>query len=397
MADLSIQGAVCAPVTRLMVVQRRLTHYRLPFFEGVRARLGELGIDFTLVVGDPTPAEREKRDEGHLDWAVHAPCRYALGGRLCWQALGPLLPGHDMVVVTQENKLLNNIPLLLGYQRARVALWGHGRNFQAAGATTAGLAQRLKAALSRRADWWFAYTDMSADIVRDFGFPAERITVLNNAIDTASLAAALASAAERGKPALRAAHGLPAEGPLGLYLGSLYAEKRLDLLVDGAIAVKLANPGFQLAVVGAGPEAAWLRERVAGLPWIYLLGAKKGQDKAELLASADVMLNPGLVGLGILDAFVAGLPMVTTDCKLHSPEISYLQHGENGLMTAPDAPSFAAALNQILQSEALAGQLRLGALRAAEAYSMAAMVERFCQGALAWHRSKRLHQAEGVS
>ena len=98
---------------RLMVVQRRLTHYRVPFFEGVRQRLAELGVDFTLVYGDPTLEERAKRDEGRLDWAVHAPCTYTLGGRLCWQPLRPLVERHDFVVVTQENKMLNNIPLLL--------------------------------------------------------------------------------------------------------------------------------------------------------------------------------------------------------------------------------------------------------------------------------------------
>ncbi|MGS0756363.1 glycosyltransferase family 4 protein [Roseateles sp. GG27B] len=376
--------------SRLLVVQRRLTHYRVPFFEGVRAQLAAADVDLTLAVGDPTVAELNKRDEGHLDWAVHVPCTYALGGRLCWQSLGPQLPKHDMVVVTQENKLLNNLPLLLGNQNCRVGLWGHGQNFQAAGSRTAGVAQHLKAALSRKADWWFAYTDVSAEIVRDFGYPAARITVLNNAIDTAGLAAAVALARRRGRDELRATFGLASGGPLGLYLGSLYPEKRLDLLIDGAVAVQRVHPDFQLAVVGAGPQEAWLRARVAGLPWVHVLGSRQGAEKAELLACADVMLNPGLVGLGILDAFVAGLPLVTTDCHLHSPEIAYLQPGNNGLMTAPDAASFAAALVQIIGSPTLADHLRQGCVQSAVAYSMDAMVDRFCTGVLAWKGSERL-------
>lgn len=382
--------SVAAKRGRLLVVQRRLTHYRLPFFEGVRSKLEAADIDLTLAVGNPTAAERNKRDEGHLDWAVHVPCTYALDGRLCWQSLGSLLPQHDMVVVTQENKLLNNLPLLLGRQRCRVGSWGHGRNFQAAGNQAAGVAQRLKAALSRRADWWFAYTEVSAEIVRDFGYPAGRITVLNNAIDTAGLAAAVAQARLRSKEELRMSFGLAPGGPMGLYLGSLYPEKRLDLLVDGAMAVQVAHPDFQLAVVGAGPQEAWLRARVAGLPWVHVLGSRHGAEKAELLACADVMLNPGLVGLGILDAFVAGLPLVTTDCHLHSPEIAYLQPGNNGLMTAPDAAGFAAALIQIIDSPALADHLRQGCAQSAVAYSMAAMVDRFCDGVLAWNASERL-------
>lgn len=389
-------GAAQADRRRVLVVQRRLTHYRVPFFEGVRARLARDNVDFTLAVGDPTPAEREKRDEGRIDWAVHAPCTYALDGRVCLQPIGDLVKQHDFVVVTQENKMLHNIPLLLGGQHCRVGLWGHGRNFQAAGARTAGIAQSLKAALSRRADWWFAYTELSADLVREFGYPGERITVLNNSIDTATLRASVV-AAKSCKPAdLRARYGLSPEGPLGLYIGSLYAEKRLDLLVEGAKAIRAVHPGFHLAIVGAGPELASLRARVADLPWVTLLGPRAGVEKAELLAAADVMLNPGLVGLGILDAFTAGLPMVTTDCGLHSPEISYLQHGVNGLMTEPNAASFAKAVEAVIGDEALANKLSKGASQSADDYNMQAMVDRFCAGVAAWNSSPRLGQAGGV-
>ena len=64
-----------------------------------------------------------------------------------------------------------------------------------------------------------------------------------------------------------------------------------------------------------------------------MLGVRKGQAKADVLALAKVMINPGVVGLNILDSFVAGVPMITTNCKGHGPEIAYLTNGENGLMT----------------------------------------------------------------
>jgi glycosyltransferase involved in cell wall biosynthesis len=298
-----------------------------------------------------------------------------------------------MVVLPQENRMLGNLPPLLGRQRCRVGLWGHGRNFQATGGVAARMAQSLKAALSRRADWWFAYTELSADIVRGFRYPADRITVLNNSVDTTSLAAAVVRARCRGSEALRSAYGLPVGGSLGLYLGSLYGDKRLDLLVNGAVAVKRAHPDFQLAVVGAGPEAAWLRQRSIDLPWVHLLGARHGAEKAELLACADVMLNPGLVGLGILDAFAAGLPMVTTACDRHSPEIAYFDDGVNGVMTQPDACSFAAAVVRILDQPALAERLRLGCARAAVAFGLEAMIDRFCQGVMNWSASEPMQIA----
>jgi exopolysaccharide biosynthesis WecB/TagA/CpsF family protein len=35
-----------------------------------------------------------------------------------------------------------------------------------------------------KVDWWFAYNDLSAGIVRSLGYPEERITSVQNAIDT---------------------------------------------------------------------------------------------------------------------------------------------------------------------------------------------------------------------
>ena len=110
------------------------------------------------------------------------------------------------------------------------------------------------------------------------------------------------------------------------------------------------------------------------------MGGVRGERKAQLLAAADLMLNPGLVGLGILDAFVAGLPMLTTDCGLHSPEIAYLQSGDNGLMTTDDMAKFVDAVVSLLQDPAMAQRLQAGALRAGELYSIEHMSDRFCAG-----------------
>jgi glycosyltransferase involved in cell wall biosynthesis len=375
------------PRHRLLVVQRRLTHYRVPFFEALRHALDRQGVELTLVVGTPTSSERLKNDEGALDWAGVAPCRYLGDGRLCWQDLGPWLGQADAVIVTQENRLLNNLPLLLGrHRRHGVGLWGHGGNLQAPDTRRARALQAVKEALSRRADWWFAYTETSARLVRGFDFPAGRITTLNNAIDTRALGEQVRRARATPRADLRRELGLT-DAPVGLFVGSLYADKRLDLLVAGARRVRERCPGFQVAVLGAGPLADALKAQVADHPWFRVLGARHGEEKARWLASADLLLNPGLVGLGILDAFAAELPMVTTDCGVHSPEIAYLAHGRNGLMTAPRPQAFADGVLEVLRSDALAGVLRAGCAASAREYSLEAMVGRFCDGVQRWREA----------
>lgn len=377
---------------RLLVVQRRLTHYRVPFFEAFRHALARQGVELTLVVGTPTPGERLKNDEGELGWAVRVPCRYLWDGRLCWQHLEPWLGRCDAVVVTQENRLLNNLPLLLGHHRFRVGLWGHGKNMQASRTPLSGVAQAAKARLSRRADWWFAYTDVSTQFVRGFDFPADRITTLNNSIDTHGLAAQVRGARQLERGVLRRQLGV-ADAPLGLFVGSIYSDKRIDLLVDGAVLVRERCPSFQVAVIGSGPLIDALREQVRAYPWFRVLGAVHGEEKARWLACADVLLNPGLVGLGVLDAFVAEVPMVTTDCGLHSPEIAYLEHGINGLMTMASPQAFASGVLDVLNRSELAARLRAGCAASARDYSLEAMVDRFCDGVQRWKSSSaRFHQ-----
>lgn len=373
----------------VVLVQRRLPHYRETFFEALRQGLRSQGVELRLVVGDPTPQERLKQDEGVLAWAEHAACRYMLGGRLCWQDVRPWLRDAELVIVSQENKLLFNWLVLLWPGRfPRLALWGHGRDFMATGLLGAS-AQRLKAWVSRRADWWFPYTARSAQVVREFGFPDSRMTVINNAGDTTSLRAEVQACREAGREALRASLGL-GNGPVGLYIGSIYEAKRLDLLLEAARLVRARQPGFELVIAGAGPGGAALADEVAGLPWVKLVGLVKGRDKARWMAASDLLLLPAAVGLAIVDGFAAGLPAVTSEGPGHGPEIGYLEDGVNGLLTQRDAGAYADAVCRLLDAPALARRLAEGAEATASAITQQAAIERFSQGIASWLRASRV-------
>lgn len=363
---------------QLLIVQRQLVDYRVPFFEGLRERLPEVGLSLRLAVGPPAARDAARGYHAELPWAEATPVRE--WRRWCWQSLEPVLPGVDYLVLQQENRLLANWPLLLARQPFRVALWGHGANLAVDGAKP--LAQQVKQRFAARADWAFAYTEGSAARMAA-SLPHDRITVLDNAFDTEALAAEVAQLRSGDRATLRASLGLAADVPVAMFLGSLLPSKRIEQVLDAARKAREAGVPLQLVVAGGGPLADWLATRAQ--PWLHRPGPVLGAAKARWLAAADVLLHPAAIGLSVLDGFAAGLPLVTTDAPGHGPEAEYLRAGSNAIVCPPAA--FAAAVQQLLTDPALAARLAAGARASAPRYTIAGMVERFVAGAKAWRES----------
>ena len=60
----------------VLIVQRRMTKYRVPLFERMQKRLAEEGIELNVVNGTPKPDEAVKKDSGALPWGLEILCRY---------------------------------------------------------------------------------------------------------------------------------------------------------------------------------------------------------------------------------------------------------------------------------------------------------------------------------
>ena len=88
------------------------------------------------------------------------------------------------------------------------------------------------------------------------------------------------------------------------------------------------------------------------------------------------------VGLGILDSFALGIPMVTTDCKIHSPEIAYLESGRNGLMVADSEEAFIEGVERLLKNDVMRNAMAAECKKDAQRYSLEKMVNNFCEGIL---------------
>ena len=367
---------------KVVVCQHRLLHYRTALFDRLRTACADRGIDLHLVHGQASPRESAKKDEGALPWAHKVQNRFWEAGArdLVWQPFPADLRDADLVVVMQENRILSNYPLLLSrlWSARKVAYWGHGVNFQSH--APAGLRERWKRMTLTRVDWWFAYTETSAEIVRRVGYPAERITCLNNAIDNEAFERELMQVTDAQLHAMRLLIDAPEGAPVGLFCGSLYPDKRLDFMINAADRIQAALPAFRLVVIGDGPSADVIRTAMATRPWLKWQGVRKGVEKAAWFRLADGVINPGAVGLHVLDAFCSGTPMMTTAEARHGPEIAYLRDGQNGLVVHGGEERYADAVIALFNDRAKLDAIKQTALQDGQRYTLNNMVGRFADG-----------------
>jgi glycosyltransferase involved in cell wall biosynthesis len=372
-------------MTRVLIIEAQMKQYRRRFYELLQAELAQFRIELRVAYSDPPPSESQKRDncELPLGYGVKVPGYWVAGERLLFQALFREVLAADLVVIDQANKIVCNHVLLLLCRLGlkSVALWGLGENLQA---DRSEISEWYKRKTATWVDWWFAYTAGTLRYVKSSGFPASRSTAVQNAIDTRKIRKTVAELTAVERSRIRAELGIPSQAPVGIYVGMLHRVKDVPFLFSVAREVRRRTPDFHLLVVGGGPESAALQAEARAEEWIHFAGPRFGMEKARLLGISDLGLMPGRVGLGILDAFAAGLPAVVTELPIHGPEIEYLQNDANGVLTPHDCSAMSAAVSRLLARPEEMDRLKTGALASGEEFSVEAMAANFREGILAW-------------
>jgi glycosyltransferase involved in cell wall biosynthesis len=368
-------------MSRVLIIHSTVKHYRTPFFDALHAALEQDGVELRLVFGQPTVTECLKSDTFTFDrsWGIPVKNHWYFKERYLFQPVWDSVKWADLVIVEQANKHLINYPLLLLRRLIgkKVAFWGHGRNRQA---SQKNLGERFKRLLLTAPDWWFAYTRGVKEYLVEQGVHPGIITTVQNSVDTASFCRDLAVVSSEALQGLRVRHKLGQAAIIGLYCGSLYSEKQIEFLLDAARRIRARVPSFHLFILGGGELAALVERSAAQADWINFVGPQFGVEKAAYFRLASFFLNPGMIGLSILDAFCAGLPMLTTDYFGHSPEIDYLKPGVNGLRSVFEPEAFAAMVAELCADLALLASLRQGASLSGARYTLEAMVTNFCNG-----------------
>jgi glycosyltransferase involved in cell wall biosynthesis len=364
---------------RVLIIQAQMKHYRVPLFSRLFEILQRDGIELKVAYSAPHGLHGTVRDAGDLPSEIGQEVKGRwLAGRLIYQPLWREIASADLVITGHENKYLMNVWLFLlsALKLKTVALWGLGPCMEG---DQSKMSHWLREKALTAVDWYFGYTAGIVPYLTQHGVSPDRITPVQNAVDTGELRKDLESITEDEIEKAKSRLGI-STGPVGIYCGILEPTKHLPFLVEATRLIRQRIPNFQLLVVGSGPDRSWLEDTAKANSWIHYLGQKFGQEKALALRMADIFVLPGRVGLAVLDSFAAGLPLFTTDLRIHGPEASYLVDGQNGRKTAHHLQAYADAVVEALSSPSLLEKLRRTATATASQYTIEAMAENFRYG-----------------
>jgi len=220
---------------------------------------------------------------------------------------------------------------------------------------------------------------------RHYHTPAARMHMLPPGISVDRRACPDASARRGAK---RAELALVDADAMLLFVGSGFIKKGLDRAITALASVRQQGVSAALFVVGQDRERRFraLAQRLGVEEQVHFMGGR--DDVADLLLAADALVHPALdeaAGIVLLEALVAGLPVVVTDVCGYAHHIAAA--GAGTVLSAPFRQAvLERSLLAVLQPERNQS-CRAAALAYAESedlYSMhhtgAALIEQFIQG-----------------
>lgn len=369
-------------MSKVLIIQRSIPHYRIAFFTELNSQLKNIGIDFKLVYSVDTGAADPFQNKEIYSWATRVN-RYSLqigARRLSLQLFNPFkLHDFDLIIFEQANENLFNFIAfsLRPLYRYKIAFWGHGRNRQSDKRFS--LSETLKRHSLGWADWWFAYTNETTRYLVGHNIPQAQITTVNNSIDTAGFIAHLSSIDAQSIAQKKQALGIESNN-IALFCGSMYAKRGIDFLLAAADEIRIQIPDFHLVLAGSGDGARIVEDARKTRNWLHYLGPVFDREKALAFSISKMVVMPGIVGLVVIDALVSGLPLITTKSNQHGPEIDYIQHGNNGFITEPVLKGFVSQVVELFHNSNLLADMRSNCVQSRHTFSTQAMAKNFVTG-----------------
>jgi glycosyltransferase involved in cell wall biosynthesis len=349
---------------KVTIFQPYVPRYRVPFFEGLYARLLEHGVSLGVASGRPHGHQALRRDQTTEDhrW---------MAGDVRRNLPAFVSPGVLVFGLRGISPLLNSALTLRATGGPKVAVWGHVKPYVQRGNSADLFVERWQ---MRMADLIFSYTRGGFDFAVANGIEKSKIVNLNNSLDVTEMLLARRRLTWQEVSTFKELHDIGPSSRCLAFLGGLDDTKRPEFLAASLDYLWNIAPDVKLLVGGEGAQAGILAPAERRRQ-VIRLGFADSKLKAMMAEVCNAMVMPGRVGLVAVESLAMGLPVLTTEWAYHAPEVEYLQEGMTRF-TSPqnDSAAFARLMAQFAGHRAQATSFEYPTLEQ--------MVDNFSNGVL---------------
>lgn len=278
-----------------------------------------------------------------LGWYTFRWSAWPIVARLCRERRPDLVYGYEIYGVPVARRTADRfgLPMVARYQGSLMSTRRHER---------LGWLRYWKhlRALRTPADLIVMTDDgtLGDELLRDLGHPEERVRFWMNGVDR-SIASSPVSGDE-----VRAALGVSADTSLLLTVSRLSYWKRVERAIEGTAQLAEEGRDVALAIVGSGPEEARLRARTEALGLserVRFVGGVSRDDLAGYYRAANLLLSLydySNLGNPAIEAMVLGTPLLALDV---GGTRNLVHDGVNGrLVTSTDREAITRAVAGML-------------------------------------------------
>ncbi|MFC1574428.1 glycosyltransferase family 4 protein [Candidatus Latescibacterota bacterium] len=372
-------------------IQRVCSGYNVELFRRITAIAG---FEIRLFIGEDIPNSKVcgAAKPGGIDVVKLPTCFVRLGRRvLPWhrgliRSLGEFKP--DVILCEGESNFLGYAQAIWYRRRhknTRLIHWSLG-GLPGVPVRPGNLASRFKYFAQKHFDTFLAYSSFGKDCLVELGHAAEKIVVATNVADT-DVHLNNADRIKDSPSEARAKLNVPDRFTI-LYVGSMDANKRLELFLDLAQATNPAHFNFVLLGDGTMLEELRSRAKTEGLSNVFLPGRVSDELPLYYRAS-DVLALPGRGGMVISEAMAWALPVVVHQAD--GTEYDLILDGKTGMRLAGnEVADFKNAIEVLRSDKARCCAMGLaGRERLISEYSIEQMVERIAVAVRKCHSDRQ--------
>jgi glycosyltransferase involved in cell wall biosynthesis len=358
--DRAAQPWTVKPALTVALLQRYVPHYRLSLFEKLH-RESKFNWEFFF------------DDHGGIDWSGLRPDSYGdlrmhpirnrkLFGSLAYQT-GFKIRRRTCAAIMMDLgwTLVSNPKHLLEAKLRGVRRIGWSKGIPQIGRQKSPMRLAYERFVINQCDALVAYGQMSKEYFRQLGYPADRIFVAQNTIDTARIIRERAQATQEGLE-LRERLGLRDRTVIG-YLGKVAPFKQVDRIVDAFDRARKSGMDAVLVMAGNGSARPAVEAQIAASEFKddirFIADVPVGAESAYFqLFDLYVSFSQG--GLGILEAMAHGRAVLSTPERY--PETELLANNETALVSDDmSVEAFARRMAEVAGDPALRAEIGRGA------------------------------------